>query len=390
MSLDLAPTSGLNIADMGVERLNRQYRIHEFAALAGVTAKALRHYDRLGLLKPRRSASGYRLYAESDLERLEQIVALKFLGLPLKQIRRLLERGAPPMAEALRGQRAALEEKRRLLDRAITAIQDAERAMAPGTSPDTAILRRLIEVIERQNHLETMKRYYSEDAWTKLCRLRLQYTDDLRSSISDAWRDLFREAESLLEEDPGGDKAQDLGARWMRLWESTTGGDVAVRTGLRNSWADRRNWPSEMRREWDEFKTEKIGEFIAKVLAAQMKKYYTAEAWARKTALDRPEVADSWRALYREARELLEEDPASEKASELATRWLRLCDLSLGGDAGIKEGMKKAWDDRQRWPLVLRQYVEEARVAEIATWIGKAIHELRKRSGSVDLQASKH
>ena len=71
MLLDLAPTSGLNITGMG---------------------------------------SGYRLYAESDLERLEQIVALKFLGLPLKQIRRLLERRAPPMAEALRDQRAALEE----------------------------------------------------------------------------------------------------------------------------------------------------------------------------------------------------------------------------------------------------------------------------------------
>src|SRR5262249_39026672 len=107
---------------MGMERLNRQYRIHEFAALAGVTAKALRHYDRLGLLKPRRSASGYRLYAESDLERLEQIVALKFLGLPLKQISRLLERGAPPIAEALRGQRAALEEKRQLLHRAFRIL----------------------------------------------------------------------------------------------------------------------------------------------------------------------------------------------------------------------------------------------------------------------------
>jgi MerR family transcriptional regulator, thiopeptide resistance regulator len=390
MLLDLAPTSGLNIADMGMERMNRQYRIHEFAALAGVTAKALRHYERLGLLKPRRSASGYRLYAESDLERLEQIVALKFLGLPLKQIKGLLERGAPPIAEALRGQRAALEEKRQLLDRAITAIQDAERAMVAGTSPDAAILRRLIDVIERQNHLETMKRYYNEDAWTTLSRLRRQYTDDLRIGISDAWRDLFREAEYMLEEDPGGDKAQDLGVRWMRLWESTTGGDVAVRTGLRNSWADRRNWPSEMRREWGEFKTGKIGEFITKVLAAQMKKYYTAEAWARKTALDRPEIADSWRALYREAGGLLEEDPASEKARELATRWLRLSELSTGGDAGIKEGLKKAWEDRQRWPLVLRQYLEESRVAEIAAWIGKAIHELHKRSGPIDLQTSKH
>jgi DNA-binding transcriptional MerR regulator len=48
----------------------------------------------LGLLKPRRTAAGYRVYFLADLERLEQIVALKFLGLPLKQIKSLLERDA--------------------------------------------------------------------------------------------------------------------------------------------------------------------------------------------------------------------------------------------------------------------------------------------------------
>ena len=63
------------------------HRASEFADLAGVTVRTLHHYDRLGLLKPHRNGSGYRLYRESDLERLEQIVALKFLGLPLKDIR---------------------------------------------------------------------------------------------------------------------------------------------------------------------------------------------------------------------------------------------------------------------------------------------------------------
>jgi hypothetical protein len=69
-------------------RSSRSYKVHEFAELAGVTVKALHHYDRLGLLTPRRTEAGYRVYTERDLERLEQIVALKFLGLPLRQIKR--------------------------------------------------------------------------------------------------------------------------------------------------------------------------------------------------------------------------------------------------------------------------------------------------------------
>jgi DNA-binding transcriptional MerR regulator len=69
------------------------YRIQEFARLAGVTVRALHHYDRLGLLKPlRRARSGYCLYRDSDLARLEQIVVLKFVGLPLADIGRLINR----------------------------------------------------------------------------------------------------------------------------------------------------------------------------------------------------------------------------------------------------------------------------------------------------------
>ena len=91
------------------------YRVREFAALAGVTVKALHHYDRLGLLRPRRTGTGYRVYSHEDLERLEQIVALKFLGLPLKQIKAILERPALELRHALRLQRKAIERKRALL-----------------------------------------------------------------------------------------------------------------------------------------------------------------------------------------------------------------------------------------------------------------------------------
>ena len=73
-------------------RTAKLYQAHQFAELAGVTVRALHHYDRLGLLKPQhRSAGGYRLYADSDLARQEQIAVLKFLGLSLSQIRDLLK-----------------------------------------------------------------------------------------------------------------------------------------------------------------------------------------------------------------------------------------------------------------------------------------------------------
>src|SRR6185436_17069989 len=112
--------------------VNTVYRVQAFAEVAGVTVRALHHYDRLALLRPRRTRAGYRVYSARDLERLEQIVALKFLGFPLKQIKSVLDHDSRPLGDVLRAQRRALEEKRRRLDRAIGVIADAERSIQPG------------------------------------------------------------------------------------------------------------------------------------------------------------------------------------------------------------------------------------------------------------------
>src|SRR3954452_12318652 len=116
------------------------YRAREFAKLAGVTVRTLHHYDRIGLLKPRRRpGSGYRIYDSRDLERLEQILALKFVGLSLEQIGTLLDRNPMALPQALSLQRKMLEEKRCLIDRMIRAIGEAERELQAEGAPVTVL-----------------------------------------------------------------------------------------------------------------------------------------------------------------------------------------------------------------------------------------------------------
>jgi DNA-binding transcriptional MerR regulator len=69
------------------------FRIGEFAQIAQVSSRQLRHYDHLGLLRPDHtdSQSGYRHYSIRQLPRLNRILALKDLGLSLEQIGPLLE-----------------------------------------------------------------------------------------------------------------------------------------------------------------------------------------------------------------------------------------------------------------------------------------------------------
>ena len=103
------------------------YSTSAFAELTGVSVKALRHYERLGLLAPKRTRARYRRYAHGDLQQIERILALKSLGLSLTAIKTLLKRGAI----GLRAHRAVLEDKRARLDRAIAALDAIQRDAHP-------------------------------------------------------------------------------------------------------------------------------------------------------------------------------------------------------------------------------------------------------------------
>jgi len=78
----------------------------------------------------------------------------------------VLDRPGVELADALRFQRRALEEKQRLLGGAISAIADAEKTIHPGTVADPAILKRLIGVIEMQQ--VDLTQYYRETTRAKM------------------------------------------------------------------------------------------------------------------------------------------------------------------------------------------------------------------------------
>ena len=66
--------------------------VHEVSRLTGVSIRALQYYDRIGLLRPSdRTPAGYRLYGDTELARLQQILLFRELEFPLRDIRAILE-----------------------------------------------------------------------------------------------------------------------------------------------------------------------------------------------------------------------------------------------------------------------------------------------------------
>ncbi len=245
------------------------YRAKQFADLAGVTVRALHHYDRLVLLKPSgRTDAGYRLYHRSDLEKLEQIVVLKHPGVPLRQIRQLLEQRPSDLLAVLRAQKSALERQRRRIDLAIEAIAAAEHTAAGGSEPDWKAFQAIIEVFEMENKTDWTANYYDSEAKAKVEERKALWTPELQARVSRQWEELTRDIQAAMAkgEKPEGERAQTLADRWRELVRGFTGGDSRVQTGLNEMWKDQENWPAEARQRVP-FGVD-VSEFIQKAMAA--------------------------------------------------------------------------------------------------------------------------
>ena len=102
-----------------------EYSIQELSRLSGVTTRTLRWYDQIGLLKPSRVAeSGYRYYGRAEVDRLQDILYYRALGVELARIKECLDDPSFNRLAALRSHLAALEAERERLEKLIRSVKD--------------------------------------------------------------------------------------------------------------------------------------------------------------------------------------------------------------------------------------------------------------------------
>jgi DNA-binding transcriptional MerR regulator len=109
------------------------WSIQQVARLSGVTARTLRHYDDIGLLRPARvGANGYRYYEQDELLRLQQILLLRELGVDLSTISAVID-GERDRTEALRAHHRRLLAERNHLDRLARTVAATIAHLERGT-----------------------------------------------------------------------------------------------------------------------------------------------------------------------------------------------------------------------------------------------------------------
>ncbi len=144
------------------------YSVEELAQLANISARTLRYYDARGLLSPPRArGNGYRVYGAAELDRLQQILFYRELGVPLAKIGELLASPTFDAAHALEGHLMALQAKRAQLDALIGTVNRTIQTMkGKGTMTDEEKFdgfgQRLVEENEKRYGEEIRQRYGEE------------------------------------------------------------------------------------------------------------------------------------------------------------------------------------------------------------------------------------
>lgn len=104
--------------------------IKEVSKLTGLSIRTLRYYDEIGLLKPSTfTEGGYRLYNDNALEKLQEIMFLKELELPLTTIKEIMDDPDFDKEQALAAQKSLLERKRNRLNGIIELITDVMKGV---------------------------------------------------------------------------------------------------------------------------------------------------------------------------------------------------------------------------------------------------------------------
>lgn len=215
-----------------------QWYVKDLSRLTQISVQTLHHYDRIDLLKPSiRLANGYRLYSEKDLLRLQQIIALKYFGFELTQIKVLLA-GEVNVLEHFSRQSQFLEDKAR----AMLATSHALKTLLSDCQRDESIpwetIIQLIEVYRMTQQLEKtwagkalnqdeLKQYADFEQ-----SLKKRFTASEQKTSEQSWSEIVQQVNASLNMDPASDIGMALGKRCMDWVNNLYGRNYA---GLRKT-----------------------------------------------------------------------------------------------------------------------------------------------------------
>ena len=206
------------------------WKVGELATRTGMSVRALHHDDEIGLLTPTlRTPSGYRLYQQADVERLQQIQSLRLMGIPLDEVKRLLDGAGMTPREVIDLHLARLHEQiaaqHRLAERLRALAQHMD-------SVETTSLDDLCHIIQVTT---AMEKYFTTEQLEVLRDRRTSISEEHMHEVRDSWSEIIPKVRNAMQAkvDPASPEMLSIARQWKDLVEEFTGGDPKIAQAVR-------------------------------------------------------------------------------------------------------------------------------------------------------------
>jgi DNA-binding transcriptional MerR regulator len=204
-----------------------EYTVQKLGLLAGVSTRTLRYYDEIGILKPARiNSSGYRIYGQAEVDKLQQILFYKELGLHLDKIKEIVTSPSFNAAKALSEHREQLLDKRLQLDRLIANVEktiasNEGRITMTDKEKFEGFKQKMVEDNE-QKYGKEIREKYGEEAVNKSNQKVLNMTQEQHDEVTKLAEEVRKTlAEAFETGDPSSElaqKAADLHKQWLTYY----------------------------------------------------------------------------------------------------------------------------------------------------------------------------
>jgi DNA-binding transcriptional MerR regulator len=201
-----------------------EYTVQKLGSLAGISTRTLRYYDEIGILTPARiSSSGYRIYGQKEVDRLQQILFYRELGVSLDSIKDIVSAPSFDGANALMEHREKLLEKREQLDVLIANV-DKTIALTEGRIKMSnkekfeGFKQKMVDENEKKYGKEIREKYGKdtvEKSNAKVMNMTQEQHDEVTALSNQLTETL---AQAFATGDPAGElaqKAADLHKKWL-------------------------------------------------------------------------------------------------------------------------------------------------------------------------------
>jgi len=302
-------------------------KVGDLARRAGLTVRALHHFDQIGLLRPSaRSDSGYRLYNRDDIARLHAVQSLRALGVPLKQIGGLLKGDGSDLPDIVARQMRALDNEIAQAMALRQRLQLLAAMLSSGRQPEVDDWLGVIGL------MNTYAQYFDGDEIRRIV--------DNWPRVSQAWPKVVAQLQAAQQQGlpPSDPQVQALAQQWMGLMHHWMDGDFDLMT----RWGA--VYVADPQARGAAGPKQDLVRYVQQASDQRMalwQQHFTLQEMARFRPLSEGGLSDLARAVDRALTRQLAPDSAS--AQRLGQRWLAKLTEAVGGDRALAQRLRQAY-----------------------------------------------